>query len=192
MLDKIQIEKKIGGEPFIGNSPKQLLDYWSWAHSDMISNAERGVLAEFIVGMALDALGETRTEWDAYDLETKDGIKIEVKASGYIQTWIQKSLSTPLFGIRPTIGSTDGGATFSGPRKRQADIYVFCIHAHKEQETANPLDLSQWEFYVLTSRKLDQDVPFQKTLSFNGLIKLGAIQSDFWGLKNTVDKAMRS
>ena len=30
-----------------------LLDYWSWAHSDLIVNTERGKLAEFIVASAL-------------------------------------------------------------------------------------------------------------------------------------------
>jgi len=190
MLDRIKVEKKNGREPFVGNSPKQLLDYWKWAHSDMVSNAERGMLAEFIVGMALDALSDIRTEWDAYDLLTPEGVKIEVKASGYIQTWEQKNISIPKFGIRPTVGTSDGGATFTGPKKRQADLYIFCIHAHSLAETVNPLDLQQWIFYVLPTHILDQKAPEQKTIGLPRLLKLGATASDYENLRDVVRKAI--
>jgi hypothetical protein len=55
--------------------------FWRWAYSDFLSNAQRGVLAEYIVGTALNCLKEKRLEWDAHDLVTEDGIKIEVKSA---------------------------------------------------------------------------------------------------------------
>ena len=55
--------------------------YLKWAHSDLLSNAERGVVAEFLVSKATSSLSDSRVEWDAIDVTTPQGIKIEVKAS---------------------------------------------------------------------------------------------------------------
>lgn len=56
-----------------------LRGFWSWACSDLLSNAMRGVLAEYIVGLALDCVDSgTRTEWDAADLRTATGLRVEV------------------------------------------------------------------------------------------------------------------
>jgi|GEM_PF-4375483 len=30
-----------------------VLDYWQWAHSDLLSNLERAIVAEYLVGQAL-------------------------------------------------------------------------------------------------------------------------------------------
>ncbi|AXG97954.1 hypothetical protein DVJ83_00840 [Deinococcus wulumuqiensis] len=43
-------------------------DFWRWAYSDFLSNALRGVLAEYIVAQAAGCTHRARTEWDAYDL----------------------------------------------------------------------------------------------------------------------------
>ncbi|MGH4120853.1 hypothetical protein [Clostridium sp.] len=55
----------------------QLKDFWSWNQSDILNNALRGVLAEYIVATAIEAKNEIRIEWDAYDLVTKEGVKVE-------------------------------------------------------------------------------------------------------------------
>ena len=31
-----------------------------------------------------------------------------------------------------------------------ADVYVFALHAHKDQESIDPMNLDQWAFYVLS------------------------------------------
>ena len=46
--------------------------------------------------------GCLREPWAAYDLETEDGIKIEVKSSAYSQAWHQKKKSAIAFGVRET------------------------------------------------------------------------------------------
>ena len=40
-------------------------DFWQWAYSDFMSNALRGVLAEYIVAHAANCTHCPRTEWDA-------------------------------------------------------------------------------------------------------------------------------
>lgn len=67
--------------------------FWNWAFSDFLSNALRGVLAEYIIAHALDCTEKLRNQWNEYDLETKSDIKIEVKSSAYLQAWSQKKHS---------------------------------------------------------------------------------------------------
>jgi len=79
------------------------LNFWQWAYSDILNNATRGVLAEFIVASAFDLkVTPVREDWAPYDFITNNGISIEVKSSSYIQTWSQKLLSAINFGIRET------------------------------------------------------------------------------------------
>ena len=49
-----------------------LLDYWRWAYSDLIGNTDRGVLAEFIVGISIGAITKSRERWEPFDLRTAD------------------------------------------------------------------------------------------------------------------------
>ena len=58
-----------------------LLDFWRWSVSDLVSNATRGRLAEYIVASALGLATGVRSEWDAFDLLTPAGLRIEVKSS---------------------------------------------------------------------------------------------------------------
>ena len=98
--DRILIEKKTGAEMFLGMN-HSLLDFWTWAHSDMISNAERGRLAEYIVSRALQSPSPYRIEWDAVDVVASNGIKVEVKSSAYLQAWSQEKFSSIQFDIAP-------------------------------------------------------------------------------------------
>ncbi|USN56560.1 MAG: hypothetical protein H6766_06060 [Candidatus Peribacteria bacterium] len=65
---------KTGNECFINSDnklPYTLLDFWRWNNSDLLSNAARGRLAEFIVAIALGVdIQLLRSERDAYDLLT--------------------------------------------------------------------------------------------------------------------------
>lgn len=88
---KLEITKKTGSERFhTGGSEVDfdVLDYWRWSSSDFVSNVTRGVLAEYIVARAVGvSTAEIRDEWAMYDLETPDGITIEVKSAAYVQSW---------------------------------------------------------------------------------------------------------
>src|SRR5439155_6814224 len=73
-------------------------DFWQWAYSDILSNRNRSIFAEFIVGAALGVVDRPRVEWDAADLCYR-GHKIEVKSSADCQSWYQEKPSTIRFGI---------------------------------------------------------------------------------------------
>lgn len=165
----------------------KLSDYWSWAHSDLLGNTERGIFAEFLVSCALNIQNKPRVEWQKFDLLYKDKIKIEVKSSGYIQTWGQKELSKISFSISSTYGWDSKANTYENEKKRQADIYVFCVHNHKIQETADPLDLKQWKFYVLPTQVLDSKVGAQKRISLSVLKEIGAVECEFNAIAHTIE-----
>ena len=191
MYPKINAERLSGTEKIIdenGNTVSEVQDFWRWAYSDLISNAERGALAEYIVACALGIKQSVRTAWDRYDLLTEEGISIEVKTSGYLQTWEQVTLSKPVFGIQPTFGWDSETNEYDTERRRQADVYVFCLHKHVEQETLNPLLLEQWEFYVLPTSVINDRFGLQKTVSLSALIKAGARMCKYNELKTVIEE----
>jgi hypothetical protein len=179
---QLEIGRKTGTEEFSWHQKPvdlDLLSFWRWAASDLVSNATRGVLAEFIVANALEITDGVRAEWEAFDLLTKEGLKIEVKSASYIQSWYHKNLSKITFSIQPT-KAWDASTNESGSEtRRQADVYVFCLLAHKNQKTLDPLNLDQWEFYVLPAATLNVACPTQKTIGFSSLLKLGAVKATY-------------
>jgi len=191
MYPAITPKRLCGDEALVapnGEKVSQLVDFWRWAYSDLIGNAERGALAEYIVACALDVNQSERVSWDKYDLMTADGISVEVKTSGYLQTWEQKSLSKLVFGIQPTYGWDSKSNAYDTKQKRQADIYVFCVHKHTDQATVNPLLISQWEFYLMPTFDLDQHFGSQKTVSLPALLKAGAVKCEYCELKNKINE----
>ena len=170
-----------GDSPILNQNGKEiakLVDFWSWAYSDLIGNTERGILAEYIVACALKIQNKEHILWNKYDL-LLDDIKIEVKTSGYIQTWDQEKLSKLSFGIQPTKGWESTSNQFDKIKMRQSDVYVFCVHKHTEQDTINPLEIAQWAFYILPTKVLDEKVGEQKSISLDRLLKLGAIKCEY-------------
>ena len=173
--DALKAQRKTGEEPFhASNYPTgfNLLSFWQWLASDLVDNALRGALAEYIVACDLGIADTTRPGWNAYDLITPEGIKVEVKSAAYLQSWKQTAPSKICFDIRPTIGWDAATNIYGTERKRQADVYVFCLLAHADKATLNPLDLSQWEFYVLPTRVLDEKLPTRQSISLAGLLRL--------------------
>lgn len=174
----IRCTPKTGGEPVLceGRKIACVQDYWRWAHSELNSNAERGKFAEYLVSLALDCAGGTSEEWGAYDiLWEAERVKVEVKTSAYIQVWGQKALSIPSFSTRPSRAWNPEDNTYEEAVRRQADVYVFALENCTIQDMVNPnpLDLSQWEFYVLPTSKLDERGT-QGSISLPQLAALGA------------------
>jgi len=132
-----------------------VLEFWRWAHSDLIVNSERGVVAEFIVALALGLHDTPRVPWHPFDLETKDGVAVEVKSAAYLQRWQGRGPSKILFSIKPTRAEDPVTAEFAKEAKRQALVYVFAHLHHLDRETLDPLDIDQWSFYVVPTAMLD-------------------------------------
>ncbi|MFI5385117.1 MAG: hypothetical protein ACHQ50_03260, partial [Fimbriimonadales bacterium] len=158
-LKQLTAERKSGKERFRSKSEPlgfDLLSFWQWSVSDLVSNATRGRLAEYIVARALGiGVTDIREEWAAYDLETGSGIKIEVKSAAYVQSWNQKGLSKISFLTRKTLAWDPESNLQAKVAKRQADVYVFALLTTQDQLRIDPLDLDQWRFFVLPTSDLD-------------------------------------
>jgi hypothetical protein len=140
----IPVVRKIGDEKFsvrCFNLDLNLLDFWKWSCSDLTGNTARGILAEYLVAKALGIDDDIRFDWQEFDLEIKDKLKIEVKSSAYLQSWKQKEESRISFGIQKSRKwDTETGELVGEPR-RHANIYVFCILACKSPNSINPMNL---------------------------------------------------
>lgn len=179
-----------GGAPIYCNATLQ--NFWEWYASDIFSNVERGIFAEYIVAIAVGdnrIITEARDGWGPYDLLSSDGIKIEVKSSGYIQDWPQKKESIPIFGIERKLDWYIETNTYSDYPVRSSDIYVFCLYNRRETDspdTLDPLDVTQWDFYILPTSILEDKVPEQKKIGLGSLNKLGAKKVRFEQIHETI------
>ena len=183
----IETNRKTGAEEILGVTSKNtLLNFWQWAYSDIIGNTERGNLAEYLVALACNIDHKVQVSWDSYDLELPNGIKIEVKSSAYLQSWKQKRYSKPSFGIQKTKAWDYIENLYHEESKRQADVYVFALLSHYYNETLNPLDTSQWEFYILRTDVIDIEMKDRKQISLDKVKKLNAVKSSFSELMNNI------
>lgn len=174
-----------------------VLDFWSWAYSDILNNTHRGVLAEFIVKSSFSKLYppprtkmrvsfNMRVDWEPYDLTSPSGRRIEVKSAAYLQSWDSDYFSKILFSIAPRRAwSPEQG--YSPECKRQSDLYVFCVYTALTRDKS-VLDLSLWDFYVLATSVLNEKVPEQKSISLPSLLKLGPAKTDFEHLAQTIEE----
>jgi hypothetical protein len=177
-------------EPIPGLDGRTVGDFWRWAYSDVLSNRNRSIFAEYIIGVALGVLDKPRVEWDAVDLRY-GGFKIEVKSSAYCQSWFQKKPSTIRFSIRKAVFWNLETGTYEGEATRSADIYVFCVHAEKDKSKISVLDVLTWEFYVVPAEILNREFARGKSLSLAAVRRV-AVRCRWDGLKAAVDGVLES
>jgi hypothetical protein len=192
-LGRVNVTRKSGSERFRDGTADlgyDLLTFWQWSSSDLLSNSMRGVLAEYLVARALRPDGQgVREEWAAYDLITEGGIKVEIKSAGYLQSWHQEQLSRISFVVpktRPWDASTN---KLGDVPARQAHVYVFALLAHQEKSTVDPMDVAQWTFFVLPTSVLDGRKRSQHSITLPSLTKLCGRAVTFSGLRDAVIEA---
>lgn len=161
-------------------------EFWKWAYSDFLSNAQRGVLAEYLVARALGCTERGRIAWDAYDLDAGPGLKIEVKSAAYVQSWAQKAHSTIRFDIAHKRAWYAETNTYAAEASRTADIYVFCVFAATDRALTNPLDPEQWFFIACRTYLLNERFPTQKTVALSTLEALGLKHISYGALSEQV------
>ncbi|MEU7112934.1 hypothetical protein [Streptomyces sp. NPDC046182] len=144
-----------GDEAFTGTPGPafKVMDFWRYAMPDLRTNTTRGLLAEFLVHRALGARVRN-VEWESFDVLTGDGLRVEVKASAYVQGWDQRGPTPVRFTrLRGRAWSPQTG----GPAEStyNADVYVFALHTAPDHAGYDPLDISQWSFYVLPGPEVE-------------------------------------
>ena len=187
MLPNYNVERKTGRERIIVQGEAcgpTLLEFWQWASSDLLSNSLRGIFAEFVVASAIGLIDRTRIEWDGIDLEMPCGMRLEVKSAAYLQSWEQMAHSRIAFSIRETNGWTSKTNSFSEVRSRQSDAYVFCLLHCLDKVIVNPLDTSQWTFFIVNTSEINSRVSSQKSISLARLKKLKHTQCTYVELRD--------
>jgi hypothetical protein len=147
-----------------------VLDFWRWALGDLRMNTVRGFLAEFFVAQAVQSPAMIRVEWADYDVEARDGTRIEVKASGYLQSWNETRVSTPSWSFKSAYASSawdesTGSYTEVDPSDR-VHAWVFALQTCTDRGQYDPLDLDQWQFRVIAQRRLHETGQKSARLSF--------------------------
>lgn len=167
-------------------------DFWRYALSDLVTNMNRGAVAEFIVETALagsDKRKELINDFQPFDIMHR-GMKIEVKSSAYIQGYpgCKATLSTPRFSIRKKLFWNQNTNKLEGPPARHWNILV-CALLSEKTKRPEPLDLGQWEFYVLSEKRLEANPTLAKgsSLTVKHLSALGISPCRYGELCKTVD-----
>jgi hypothetical protein len=192
-LGALPRERRNGAEAFRAGGAElgfNVLSFWQWSASDLVGNALRGILAEYLVAQALGVADDgIREEWAPYDLRTPEGITVEVKSAAYIQSWHQNQLSTISFLCPKTKAWDPQTGLYEAEPRRQARVYVFALLAHREQATLDLLDLGQWEFYVVPTAVLDARERNQHSITLPSLKALHGDPLGFAGIAGAVARA---
>jgi len=128
------------------------LSFYRWAFGDLTEqDSDIGMLAEYLVGDLLGCLPPTRKVNAPYDLVTKSGTTIEVKATTHKYTrknwtpyyrWNVRTQSESLKGNRPI-----------------ADFWVFLMATFPQETSRTPhvvqaFDPKNWSCYLVTGETL--------------------------------------
>jgi hypothetical protein len=170
--------RRAASEPIPGLPGKTLLDYWSWAYSDIMENVQRAIYAEFLVACALGLSEGVRVGWRSYDLRYGDK-RVEVKASAYVQSWRTNKPSAITFGVGKRLEMDDETAAFGTVPARYADTWVFALFEPKAHPAGDILDTSLWRFYVVSNVALETRIGEQKTAGLATIERLGGAAGAF-------------
>ncbi len=163
------------------------IEFWRYAYSNLKDNRNRSAFAEYMVAKALGVSEPPLTSWESYDIKTASGVKVEVKTSGYIQSWKQTKPTIPTFDIKQKQGWAGETNEYDGIKDRQADVYVFCLHNEKDKDKADPLQSDQWIFYVVSTIRINELLEDQKTVGLSTIEEvLGARALKFEEIKQEV------
>jgi hypothetical protein len=171
-----------------------VLEFWRWALGDLRMNTARGYLAEFLVASAVGSSAPIRVEWAAHDVDAGDGARLEVKASGYLQSWTQAESSRPSFSFRSVraakVWDPALGAYRDVDPEERVDAWIFALQTCRDPEAYDPLDAGQWDFRVVPHRQLLRSGQTSAGLSF--FDRIGADPVGFGELAEAVQGARRA
>lgn len=187
-----------GSEHFSINNKElniTMLNFWQWAYSDLSNNVSIAVFSDYIVATSLGTAHLKKEPvsfmWRRpYAIMSKEGYRVEVKTAAYTQSLDKDDPTFIEFRIAPArLEDKSGNCKRFSPPKRHSDVYVFSVYKGLKADES-PLNLDLWEFYILPTRILDETKPTQKTLTLHSLMKLGPLRCDFYGIGDTIKKAM--
>ena len=163
-------------------------DFWRFHYSNIYSL--HGEIAEFVVARALGITdAQNAAYWTLWDISYRN-IRIEVKATAYFHLWNTdgKVSQQRTFSIAAANGSYDPQKSGNAEFCRQNDIYVFCLNNGETMESSYPLNMDNWEFYVVPTSFLNEHCADNKKISIGRIRSFGFVPLAYEALKPTIDK----
>ena len=179
-----------GEEKFVFENqelPFTMLDFWKFHYTNIYDLQDK--IAEFIVAKALGVdVAQNNEYWTLWDVSYR-GKRIEVKETSYYHSFNKdgKISQNRTFGITMANGSYDLEKSRNSLFCRQNDVYVFCLNTGETRETSYPLDLSNWEFYVVPTNVINEKCGNNKTISLGRIKSLGFVPKKYNELRQEVD-----
>ncbi len=166
-----------------------MLDYWRFHYSNIFDLQD--TIAEFIVAKAL-GIHESQNDqyWTLWDLTYREK-RVEIKETSYYHSFNTdgKISKQRVFDIHKSNGVYDK-TSGNNDRIRQNDLYIFCLNTGITEEESYPLNLNNWEFYVVPTRVINEQCGDNKTISLGRIKSLGFVAVRYGDLKKEVDAAI--
>ncbi|MBQ4066239.1 MAG: hypothetical protein IJD22_01220 [Clostridia bacterium] len=180
-----------GDEKFEFNGQEldfSFLDFWRFHYSNIYDI--QGRIAEFIIARAL-GIEESQNDqyWTLWDT-TYRNVRIEVKETSYYHSFNKEGKVSYKrnFGITKANGSYDPQVSGNTEFCRQNDLYIFCLNTGETREDSYPLNLNNWEFYIVPTSVINEKCKNNKTISLNKIRKLGFLPLKYDGIRPAVDQ----
>ena len=147
-------------------------NFWQFQYSNVYNLQE--YIAEFLVAKALGLQESCNTEyWTLYDILYQN-MRIEVKQTSYYHPWNEggKVSDQRTFNIAKANSHYETGGS-ENRFERLNDFYVFCLLNGDTKESTYPLNLNNWEFYVVTTAFINEHCGVNKTVSLGRIRNFG-------------------
>lgn len=122
--------------------------------------------------------------WILYDILYRN-TRIEVKQTSYYHPWNKNGKCS----MQRTFGITKANSNYEC--KSESNRYegqIFCLNTGFTEEESYPLNLKNWEFYVVPTSIINEKCDNQKTISLNKIKKLGDNVIKYADIKLEIDK----
>lgn len=178
-----------GKEKFIYGKeemPFDLQDFWKYKYSSVYNLQE--YIAEYLVEKALEMeYSYNADSWTLFDILYRN-TRIEIKQTSYYHPWNEggKISNQRTFGITMANSNRENINSEENKFERQNDIYVFCLNNGKTKETANPMNLENWRFYIVPTKVINEECGKNKSISLNKVRKIG-VEVGFFRIKQYID-----
>ena len=179
-----------GKETFVFNGEAvdfSFLDFWRFHYSNIYDLQDK--IAEFIVSKAL-GINKAQNDqyWTLWDVSYRDK-RIEVKETSYYHSFNKegKVSKQRVFGITKANGSYDLAKSGNSEFCRQNDVYVFCLNIGDTRESSNPLNLNNWEFYIVPTAVINEKCGNNKSISLGRIKSFGFSAKRYNEIKAEID-----
>jgi hypothetical protein len=177
-----------GNEKFIFDDKELdfgILDFWKYKYSNVWNMQE--YIAEFLIEKSLRLEKSQNTDsWTLYDINYRNK-RIEIKETSYYHPWNENSKISKqrVFGITMANSSYENSSE-ENKFERQNDLYIFCLNIGETKEESNPMNIKNWEFYIVPTKIINNVCGNNKTINL-GKVKNIAKQVDYFEIKNYID-----